>query len=178
MRVPYLSNPPTGFTEAEEEIVQRIAARRGEYGLLPLDLVLLHAPEIANGWDVLFSAIRDKSSLPDHLREIAIVRTAVLNKAWYEWGWHAPLLQDTEPFRQSPNKMHTVADPNPLDPGELDEVEWTVLKFADEITKNINPTDNTFEKLRSVCGFSNREIVELTATVSGYNFASRECEHR
>ncbi|EXL90954.1 hypothetical protein NOF04DRAFT_19286 [Fusarium oxysporum II5] len=41
------------------------------------------------------------------------------------------------------------------------------------MTKNINPTDETFENLRSVCGFSNQEIVELTATVSAYNFASR-----
>ncbi|KAF5235681.1 hypothetical protein FANTH_11631 [Fusarium anthophilum] len=68
--------------------------------------------------------------------------------------------------------MHTVADPSPIGPGELDEVEWAVLQFADEVTTIISPTDVTFGKLRSVCGFSNREIVELTATVSGYNFVS------
>ncbi|KAL5591032.1 hypothetical protein FOBRF1_014589 [Fusarium oxysporum] len=177
MRVPCIPYPTTDLTGTEEQIVQRIATRRAEHGLLPLDLVLLHAPEIANGWDVLFSAIRDRSSLPDCIREIAILRTAVLNKAWYEWSWHAPLLRDTESFRRSPNKMHTVADPSPTRPGELDQIEWAVLRFADEMTKNINPTDETFENLRSVCGFSNQEIVELTATVSAYNFASRECKH-
>ncbi|KAL6401404.1 hypothetical protein AUP68_15274 [Ilyonectria robusta] len=128
------------------------------------------------GWDVLFSAIRNKSSLPDHLRELAIVRTAVLNKAWYEWGWHAPLLRETEAFKQNPNKMKTVANPKPIEPRELNEVEWAVLTFADEMTTNINPSDDCFNKLRTVCHFSNQEIVELTATVSSYNFASRECE--
>lgn len=206
MRVPYLPNPPSGLSETDQQIAQRIATRRADHGLLPLDLVLLHAPEIANGewndpkcqkrrlssylygylaanscpprpgWNVLFSAIRNKSSLPDHLRELAIVRTAVLNKAWYEWGWHAPLLRETEAFKRNPNKMKTVADPKPTNPGELDEIEWAVLTFADEMTTNINPSDDCFNKLRTVCHFSDREIVELTATVSSYNFASRECE--
>ncbi|KAF5530119.1 4-carboxymuconolactone decarboxylase [Fusarium phyllophilum] len=173
MRVPCLPNPPVGLSEAEEGITRRIAARRAENGLLPLDLVLLHAPEIANGWDILFSAIRDRSSLPDHIREIAICRTAVLNKAWYEWDWHAPILRNTERFAHNPNKIKTIADPNPTGPGELDAAEWAVLKFADEVTININPADDTFEKLRTICGLSNREIVELTATVSSYNFVSR-----
>ncbi|KAH8663228.1 carboxymuconolactone decarboxylase [Ilyonectria robusta] len=173
MRVPYLPNPPRGLSETDQQIAQRIATRRADDGLLPLDLVLLHAPEIANGWDVLFSAIRNKSSLPDHLRELAIVRTAVLNKAWYEWGWHAPLLRETEAFKQNPNKMKTVANPKPIQPRELNEVEWAVLTFADEMTTNINPSDDCFNKLRTVCHFSNQEIVELTATVSSYNFASR-----
>lgn len=49
MRVPCLPNPPTCLTGIEEQIVQRITDRRAGHGLLPLDLVLLHAPEIANG---------------------------------------------------------------------------------------------------------------------------------
>jgi hypothetical protein len=49
MRLPYTDNPPTNLSEDDQAVVSRVQARRGENGLIPLDLALLHAPKIADG---------------------------------------------------------------------------------------------------------------------------------
>jgi hypothetical protein len=58
MRLPYTDNPPTGLSEEDQAVVGRVQARRGKMGLIPLDLALLHAPKIADGWyDALSSSV-------------------------------------------------------------------------------------------------------------------------
>ena len=49
MRLPYVPDPPTGLSKEDEQVVDRVRARRGPRGLIPLDLALLHAPKIADG---------------------------------------------------------------------------------------------------------------------------------
>jgi len=49
MRLPYTSDPPKGLSAEDEQVVERVRARRGPIGLIPLDLTLLHAPKIADG---------------------------------------------------------------------------------------------------------------------------------
>ena len=51
-------------------------------------------------------------------------------------------------------------------------MEWAVLKYADEMTRNVEVAPSTFEALKKV-GLSEQEIVELTATVASYNMVSR-----
>ncbi|KAF2137551.1 uncharacterized protein K452DRAFT_291604 [Aplosporella prunicola CBS 121167] len=90
MRLPY----KTEFKgEAEQAVVERIQQRRGPAGLQQLDLTLLHSAPLADGWNAFLGAIRERTSLPPTLREIVICRVAVLNRAWYEWEHHAPLLR-------------------------------------------------------------------------------------
>ena len=49
MRLPYTDNPPTNLPQQDQAVVSPVQARRGEKGLIPLDLALLHAPKIADG---------------------------------------------------------------------------------------------------------------------------------
>lgn len=49
MRLEYTENPPDFTQEDDKAILERVKARRGERGLLPLDLTLLHAPKVADG---------------------------------------------------------------------------------------------------------------------------------
>lgn len=49
MRLDYADNPPKNLSSEDEQILERVKARRGERGLLPLDLALLHAPKVADG---------------------------------------------------------------------------------------------------------------------------------
>ena len=49
MRLPYVEDPPKGLSAEDEQVVERVRARRGERGLIKLDLTLLHAPKIADG---------------------------------------------------------------------------------------------------------------------------------
>lgn len=57
--------------------------------------------------------------------------------------------------------------------GPLNEVQWVVLRYADAMTRNVKVKEELFAELRDVAGFNEKEIVELTATVAGYNCASR-----
>lgn len=49
MRIDYVPNPPTDLAPEDQEVLERVKARRGAMGLIPLDLTLLHAPKIADG---------------------------------------------------------------------------------------------------------------------------------
>ncbi|KAF2087954.1 hypothetical protein K490DRAFT_65234 [Saccharata proteae CBS 121410] len=93
MKLPYVENPPQFDDQKDQEIVERVKQRRGERGLQPLDLTLLHSPPIADGWNSFLGAIRTRTTLSATVRELAVCRVAVLNKAWYEWMHHVPLLR-------------------------------------------------------------------------------------
>lgn len=169
MRLPYVPNPPEPTSPEDAAIVQRIQARRAPRPLQPLDLTLLHSPPVADGWNSFLGAVRTQTTLPADLREIAISRVAVVNRAWYEWMHHAPL---AEQGGVSKAGMEVVKREAPLvlagegrdeRPEELTEKQWAVVCFTDEMTRNVQVRDETFAKLREL--FGEREVVEITATV-------------
>lgn len=170
MRLPYVSNQPADFGLVDQDILQRIAMRRGRHGLLALDLTLLHAPKIADGWHSLFGRIYDSPMLPTDLLEIAICRVALLNRAQYQWDGHAATLRALVGFGSE--KMSVVETLDPSSPGALNETQWAVLKYADAMTKDITVSDSIFNELSRV-GLVNKEIVELTAAIAAYNGVSR-----
>ncbi|CAF3605255.1 unnamed protein product [Fusarium graminearum] len=172
MRVPYVSNPPPTNSPEEESIVAAIEARRHPRPLQPLDLALLHSPPIASGWNTFVGAIRTQTSLSDDLRELAICRIAVVNKAWYEWMHHAPLAVKGG---VSSNAMKELMTDERLVleniPDGFTEKQWAICVVADEMTKNVHVADETFQQLKSF--FNSQEVVEIVATVACYNCVSR-----
>lgn len=78
MRLPYVQNPPQTSTPEDAEILPRVQSRRGPGPLQSIDLTLLHAPPIASGWPSFLGAVRNQSTLPADIREISILRVAVL----------------------------------------------------------------------------------------------------
>lgn len=170
MRLPY-ADPNSLTTEEDQQILQRVKTRRGPLGLLPLDLALLHAPPVADGWNSFLGAIRTKTSLPANIREIAICRPALINKAWFEWRAHLPLLAESEEFKEEPAKLEVVSELDPTERGALSEREWAVLRYADAMTRDVSVPQGVFDELKAV--FSEREVVEITATVAAYNTVSR-----
>ncbi|CAF3566162.1 unnamed protein product, partial [Fusarium graminearum] len=169
MRIPYVSNPPETKTEEHAAIVKRIEERRAPRPLQSLDLALLHSPHVADGWNSFLGAVRTKTSLSDDLRELAISRVAVCNKAWYEWKHHAPLAVKggVSEAGLEAIKQDTLGER----PAELSEKQWAVILFTDEMTRNVQVEDETFDRLREF--FNEQEIVEITATVACYNCVSR-----
>lgn len=164
MRLPYApTTPPTPDPEVEA-IYARVAARRAPRPLIPLDLALLHSPNIADGWNSFLGSVRTKSSLPDDIREIAICRVAVLNGATYEWSHHAPLakaggVSDAGIKILAQNKMYSVGDTDEA----LPERAWAVVRYTDAMTREVSVSEEVFAGLKS--HFTDREVVEITATV-------------
>ncbi|PHH78722.1 hypothetical protein CDD80_6357 [Ophiocordyceps camponoti-rufipedis] len=172
MRLPYVTDPPPTTSAEDAAIVQRIAARRAPRPLQPLDLTLLHAPAVADGWNSFLGAVRTGTSLDAAVRELAICRVAVCNGAWYEWHHHAPLAVYAgvaEAALAAVRRSEAlVADARP---GELGEREWAALLYTDEMTRNVRVKDDTFALVHGL--FNDREVVELTTTIAAYNCVSR-----
>ncbi|QPH12817.1 hypothetical protein C2857_005124 [Epichloe festucae Fl1] len=172
MRLPYVANPPPARTRQDAEIIERIQQRRAPRGLQPLDLALLHSPPLADGWNSFLGAVRTKTNLAADLRELAISRVAVCNRAWYEWKHHAPLAVEAGVSNEA---LETVKQEGELaeveKPAELNDRQWAVLLYTDEMTRNVQIRDKTFARLESL--FDDREVVEITGTVAAYNCVSR-----
>ncbi|WP_425842308.1 carboxymuconolactone decarboxylase family protein [Streptomyces fractus] len=151
----------------DSDVTERIRERRGGR-LTPLDLMLLHSPPVADGWNSLLGAIRTQAELPDDLRELAILRVAALNGAAYEWNAHEPVAHRAGMTPEQTESLRVDADPA-LAP--LSAVQHAVLAYTDAMTRAIDVPDAVFEMVRA--HFDDRQLVELTATIGTYNLVSR-----
>jgi len=148
-------------------LVARIKAERGK--VLDLYKVLLHSPAVMEGWLSFFTAIRQKTKLGGRYREFAIMRVAILNGADYEYQAHLPfLLKEGATTEQiAALKAWQVS---PL----FDAAERAVLAYTDTMTREIRVSDELFAEVQK--HFDARDLVELTASVAGYNLVSRFLE--
>jgi isovaleryl-CoA dehydrogenase len=174
MRVPYA--PSTAPTEEARPVYERIAERRKPRPLIPLDLALLHNPAVADGWNSFIGAIRTKTSVPEGLKELAISRVAVLNKAVHEWDIHAALALKAGVSKET---MQLVLDTPVTGRGwrrdgnmeGLKEDEEAVILYTDQMTIGVEVEDGVAEKVKAVLG--DTQVVELTTIVAAYNCVSR-----
>lgn len=137
--------------------------------MLNLYSMLLNAPPVAEGWLVLFTAIRQQCTLRGDYRELVILRVALLNGAAYEYQVHVPFA-----LREGVTQAQIDTLDRWQDSGELMPAQLAVLAYTDAMTRDIHVPDAVFEALRG--HFNQREIVELTATIGGYNLVSRFLE--
>ncbi|CAD6442626.1 c18d35a9-584c-47b1-adb0-070cab7e2ff0 [Sclerotinia trifoliorum] len=178
MRLPYADpSSPKFSSPADRAIIERVEARRAPRPLQPLDLTLLHSPPVADGWNSFLGAVRTQTGLADDIREIAICRVAICNRAWYEWGHHAPLAkkggvsdEGMEVLKREKCEREGQGDGNGNAEG-LSGKQWAVVKYTDEMTRNVRVPEEVFEDLKRC--FDEKEIVELTATIAAYNCVSR-----
>jgi AhpD family alkylhydroperoxidase len=162
-RIPYadLDNPEI------KPLVDKIVAERGS--VLHLYQMLLHSAPVAAGWLRYLTAIRHECSLPGDLRELLIMRVAVLNGAPYEAEQHAPIAL-REGVSQA--KLDALAEWERSD--LFDARERAVLAYTDASTKQIQIPESVFAAVRAE--FDNKVLIELTATIGAYNMVSRFLE--
>ena len=145
---------------------KQIQGARGRISLLYQ--VLLNSPPVAQGWEQMLSSIRNHNSLPVGLREMLILRVAVINRAPYEFEAHVPhalaggVPQATIDALRSPDLLS--------DPG-LSPAEAVALEYADTMTRDIDVPDALFARVAD--HFQGQARVDLTATVAAYNMVSR-----
>ena len=162
-RIPYadLTNPEA------KPLVDRIVAERG--GVLHLYQMLLHSPPVASGWLNYLTAIRQQSSLPGGLRELVIMRIAILNGAPYEAEQHAPIA-----LREGVSQVQLDELAEWQQSNSYDATQRAVLAYTDAMTKDIHVSPEVFAAVKAV--LTDRLLVELTATVGAYNMVSRFLE--
>jgi AhpD family alkylhydroperoxidase len=126
--------------------------------------VLLNSPRLAAGWEHLFTVIRQQTSVPARLRELVILRIAVLNGADYEFQAHVPHALQAGMAQEAIDALKKNA-------AVLEGVDQLVIRYTDALTRELNAPDELFDELRK--HFDDKTLVELTATIAGYNMVSR-----
>lgn len=163
-RIPYIEE------QDHPELVPLIARIKAERGkLIDLYKILLHSPAVMEGWLGLFTAIRQKTKLVGRYRELAILRVAILNGADYEYHAHLPfaLKEGTSAEQIAALKAWQLS---PL----FDAAERAVLAYTDTMTRQVQVPDELFAEVQK--HFDAQDLVELTATIAGYNLVSRFLE--
>lgn len=161
IRVP-LVQPGTRPELAEVE--SRILAERGRVSVLYQ--VLLNSGPIASGWERMLTAVRNQTGVPADLRELMILRVAVLNGALFEFDAHVP---HAERAGVGAEKIAAVRERSLA--AVFSPLERLVLELTDAMTRDIVVPDALIERLRP--HFDATGIVELVATVAAYNMVSR-----
>ena len=146
------------------------ASIQAERGGIPLIYqVLLNSAPLADGWEKMLTAVRNRSSLPPALREMVIIRVAVLNRAPYELEAHRPVALSCGVTEA---KIQALRLPQPG--AAFSPLERAVLALTDAMTREVQIQDSMFEPLRA--HFDARALVELVATIAAYNMVSRFLE--
>jgi alkylhydroperoxidase family enzyme len=144
-----------------------IKTQRGAISLLYQ--ILLNSAPLAEGWEKMLTAVRNRSSVPPDIREIVILRVAVLNRAPFEFAAHAPVARKVGVPEA---KLAALRDTQPGD--AFTPLERNVLALTDAMTRDVQVPEALFEPLRA--HFDTRALVELVATVATYNMVSRFLE--
>jgi len=148
-------------------LVARIKAERGK--VLDLYKILLHSPAVMEGWLGFFTAIRQKTKLNARIRELVIMRVAIVNGADYEYQAHLPFALKEGATAQQVAALKAW-QLSPL----FDEAERAALAYTDAMTMQVQVADELFAAVQK--RFDAQDLVELTATVAGYNLVSRFLE--
>jgi len=145
-------------------IENRILAERGRISLLYQ--VLLNSPAIVTGWEQMLTAVRNKTGLAADLREMIILRVAVLNKAEFEFEAHIPhALKAGVPQ----SKIEALKD-QILNP-DFSATEVLLMKITDHMTRDVAVPEELMSELTHQ--YAAGEVVEIIATVAAYNMVSR-----
>jgi len=161
IRVPLIE---PGTNPALKSLETKILAERGRISLLYK--VLLNSEPIASGWEQMLTAVRNKTSVAPHLREMMILRVAVLNNAEFEFDAHIPHAINAGVSQDKINQIKNLAL------GEIfTDEERLLLELTDQMTQNVNVPDQLMNALGQ--HYSPKEVVEIVATVAAYNMVSR-----
>lgn len=161
-RIPYAD--PVETRKAAPGLSERIVSERGN--VLHLYAMLLNSPDFAEGWLVLLTAVRQRGILEGGLRELLILRVALLNGAKYESDQHRPIA-----LAQGITEAQIAALDKWQDSGLFDPRQRAALACCDAMTVSVAVTDAVFEAARAQ--FTNRQLTELVVTISAYNMVSR-----
>jgi alkylhydroperoxidase family enzyme len=155
---------PSADSPEAQAMVEQIRKERG--GRFPnLFRMQLYNPAIADGWLRVGTAVRFKGELDEATRELAICLVARTTGAEYEWRAHRRIALEQGFSEAALDAILSWRS------GEFDDKQRAVLALTEELTRNVNVADQTFDAVRP--HLSPRQIMELVTTVGYYNMVAR-----
>lgn len=128
--------------------------------------VLLYAPQVGEAIQQLGAALRFDSSLPGHLRELAILMVAQRWRANYEWYAHAPIAAREGLDEATIEAIKTGKAPDDAT-GKAGEDVKIVCRFVTELTGTRRVSAVTYSLAKALLGEPG--LVELIALVGYYS---------
>jgi 4-carboxymuconolactone decarboxylase len=123
--------------------------------------VYMHAPQYGDLTQQLGAFVRFKTSLPPRLSEFAILCTARLWRAQYEWHAHAPIAE------KAGVKAGVIADLKAgRRPSKAATDERAIFDFVRELYKQRRVSDRTYKRVQGFLG--DKGTVELTGILGYY----------
>ncbi|KAJ7068666.1 4-carboxymuconolactone decarboxylase [Mycena amicta] len=167
-RIPYVFPAP-----GESAIADALRSRRPNNTLLALDGVLLNAPVLAQGWNDLFTVIRENTTIPGTMRELLILRTAVLNNAAYQWIQHEPVGR-SEGLTTQQLRVLRFASESSLTHSEkriLGDELSAAVELADAMALTVYVPSTVYANLARY--LNAEQMLEAVSTAGSYAFVSR-----
>lgn len=122
-------------------------------------------PDLIRGW-APFSRHLRRSTLPDRIREIAIIRTTRLGGGEYEWAQHVRMSRASGWLTDEELEALEIG---PDDPSWSAE-DAAVVRAADEMVQDRTVSDETWGALAS--RFDRPQLIDLVFTVGTYDMHS------
>ena len=149
-----------------QDLVARIStARRGK--LINIYRLLLNAPPLAETWFAHNNAVRWSTEIDGRLRELVIVRIAILTGAAYVLRQHVPKLALAEGLTEAECEAAKDWRASSL----FGDRDRAALAYTDAMTRDIKVLEEVFLPLKTY--FNDRQIVELTVLIGTYAMHAR-----
>jgi 4-carboxymuconolactone decarboxylase len=151
------------FAPLPDDIAKRVA----ELGAKQINLYrcLAHAPDLLRAWVDFAWALRGHNTTSRRLRELMILRTAILHASEYEWHQHARMARAAGVTEQEMKDLEVWQVSN-----AFSTAEKTALAFTDAVVAGNVPPALTDELVRH---FDETQRVELTVTAAFYAMVPR-----
>ena len=120
-------------------------------------------------FSMLGNSLMTRAKLDAKLLEIAILRTAKVSKSLYEWTQHVPIAKHV-----GVTDAQITAMEHPENATCFNEVENLVIKFTDEVARNVKGSPATLAQLKKHMGAA--EIVELVMSIGFWGMVARVLE--
>jgi 4-carboxymuconolactone decarboxylase len=144
---------------AADVLKQSSAGLGGPYGML------IKSPELLKRYLLMTEYLRQKTSLPHRLNEMAILLEARIWDAQYEWWAH-------EPLARKAGLSDAIIDDirNARRPASTRQDEAIVYDVVTELLNKRQLSDDTFGKARQILG--EQQVVDLVAVAGFYVMVS------
>jgi 4-carboxymuconolactone decarboxylase len=144
---------------AADVLKQSSAGLGGPYGML------IKSPELLKRYLMMTEYLRQKTSLPHRLNEMAILLEARLWDAQYEWWAHEPLARKAGVPDAIIEDIRAGKRPATMQPDEA-----IVYDVVTELLNKRQLSDDTFNKAKQILG--EQQVVDLVAVAGFYVMVS------
>ena len=156
-RIPYVTRD--SVADDLKAVFDELDAAPGGIGTGPMS-ILKHSPEMARRAIPFWNYVRNESTVPHEIRELAMLVTARAKDCIYIWDRHVPIARQSG---LSNELIDAIRDRQPLP--DLSPQEAVVINLANEFFAGNKVSEATFQAAHDQ--FGTQAMVELV-TLMGY----------